>query len=446
MKNQKYRAREKDKNTYSKKGLLVGAAVSILFMFALFSWSFELTLIILLGLTIGGYFLLPDEKSRKTYKKNKFYVIGFILISGFILSIVLSSKIQRENHQGNIFYESSGSRALEGNISPDDITPEEFIDFPNKDYYFQARTDYFGFTNFTIDLNINDYVKKDFKNSFIGIWYYYDLDLDDSTLIKSLQFDLKQKGENLICGIPFNFTSSRYDHYQINYLFKIFLEMKNDPLKYIDVGARIEFNSNIQDDIVYTYKKINSYIQEGMLYEGAEGDENETRGDDAASKEIFQPSRGRGPAALALTGFILLMMYLFILVLCFVWQRFNIVQFMIIVYILLGIILLFWYVSWAANPSVEETEDGVNGVEDRLGVGFPFNVEWKWTIINFDPIRIILLIIITFVQWAILILIPLLIMTKITMVFGNLFKADEAAEKYEIKMSIRELARAVSSK
>ncbi len=437
---------------YSKKGLLVGAGVAILIMLALLSSSIEIIIMITLALVALPYFLLTDYEQRKKLRKFRYYILAFVVIMGFLLSILLFSRFQLANHQGDSFMDQSIPKSNEGFIFGQDGVSEDLIDFPDKNYYYQASTDYFGDTEFIVELTVYNYKKSDFERAFVMVLYYYDLDLQSASIIcDRLELNLSNVDGNIFSKFSFSYDPEQYSYNQINYLFKLFLEIKGDKY-YETTYSLVEFDSNLEDlgeKVNYVYKEIQPNIASGELYEGG------------TANELM-----KGPEILYTYAIIILLCYLLILVLCFVWQRFEILNFLLTIYILLGVVVLFWYITWGSeDPS-------------RLGIpnegfGVLFHMSWDLSFIsdiinaiikacndadkldwwedleyipafNLDPLRMFILAIIAMLQWIFSVGIFLLIMIKITLAFGNLFKADQLEDMYEMKLAIKDLAAAIS--
>ncbi|MHA1250174.1 MAG: hypothetical protein ACTSRP_09320 [Candidatus Helarchaeota archaeon] len=428
----------KEKRHYSGKGLALGVIVSILLMFTI-ALNINLLLIFSIVLSILS-FSIAGEKDGQILRKNKFYIFSYTIIAILILSIIISNKIALDSHEGNVYKDVSKSPYYSGSLTPYDNLDKKYFDFPDGKYYYNIRTNMSEPLNLTAKIELFGIKYEDIKSSTALLFYFYE-DYNNIKLGEMVNFTLKQADDqNLIGNVFFNFYTEKHSHHYINYIIKFLIEV-NDPLKIKKIYSIIEFNSSL-NNLEYGYFEGSRAIPEGALTSGM---------------EVLV-----APPILYNYAFVLLFAYLFIVVLCFIFQRFNLAKFMVVIYILIGFILLFWYVSWGIeNP-------------ERMGLGFPWTTSWDFSwldpntwinsftnwisnwlddnpdedyaiennnasVLNMEWLRAIMLTIIAILQWTFSIGIVLIIMIQITAAFNNIFSVDMVGSQLQIKELIKEL-------
>ncbi|MGQ4876695.1 MAG: hypothetical protein ACP6IY_21720 [Promethearchaeia archaeon] len=387
----------KDKN----KGLIIGIIISIFLMFIFLCAPLLLLLFISIFFSVIFYFFILEKRKRK---RAKWYILTFIMIASTIFTTIFSTNLIRYNHKGNIYYEKS-SRFNEASLYSFNWDKDKII-FPSESELFRVSIyDFEGYTLFNINLTLFCKI-EDIKKVMVNMSYYYDGEIDNikiiSNNIKKFEFNLKER-EYVLGSITINFTAKQYDHYKINYLFIIYVILANKNIN--ELRAIITFGCNKDDEkIKYDYFVPSGYARnyEGQAY---------------FDSNYMNILIGKG--ILPVAAFILLFSYLFILGLSFIWQRFDLANFMIIIYVVMGIILLFWYITWA-----------LDGNASRLGLPEVFDQEWKVKgivveYLNLESLRMIIILYVAIVQWCFTILMVLSLMTIVTYAFDKVFAIDK---------------------
>ncbi len=397
-----------------KKGLLIGIVISVLLMFVLLSSPMILIFFMSIFFTLIFYFFILDSKEKR--KKARWYIITYLMITGIVFGTMLSAYMAKLNHEGNTFYETT-STINEGSLYGFNWEERDVLGIPDNEL-FKARTNYFGGTQFNINLDLNKGSLEDFKRISVKTWYYYDSDIDEMRTLRGEEdFIMEEQNEGLSGNVNINFTIDQYSHHHINYLFRIYLYLED--ISEIDtVSSRIVFNANISAIYELEY----SYYMPSFLFPG---DYNEPSQDNwTYEEEDTDMNILSGAPIIFFAAFILLLSYLFLLGLGIIWQKFDIMNFMIIVYAVIAIILLFWYISW-----------GLSGHATDMGLPEMFNAE-EW-IFGLTWLRNIIIIIIGLFQWLFSVGTVLGIMMIVTIGFSRLFAFKQSIESFNEKMKAR---------
>ncbi len=174
-----------------------------------------------------------------------------------------------------------------------------------------------------------------------------------------------------------------------------------------------------------------------------------------------------GHSALSVAGFLILICYCIIMALCFIWQRFDIVVFMLVIFITIGMMILFWYIAFGIEDPSRLGWDALNSnwdmswafnwiydIDETLKNSLWGDVEdwWEevWGIesvedaarnsMNFNPLRDMLKILIALIQWFFNVGLLLIVMCLVTYAFSSMFKIDFAVKLEQLRNAISEMA------
>ncbi len=388
------------------KMFLIGSVISILVMFPILNAPLEVKLIISIFSLIIYYFTF-DKDLRKKYR---YYVIGIVIIISAISIDLFYFNYTERNHSGNIFYENSNSAINTGNIFEADNFNFDTIMLPDDDKFYVIQTNYFGNTNLSIDLTLLETNIDYIINCTFDIYYYYDNNIEELKMLAiGNEIILNNTSNHLIGKNIITYISNQYSYEQINYVFKIYI--KTDPTESIySLSAIINFQTNIDEDIYnlkYTYQRISSNYFSGLLYSGSLG---------------YGVTLIKGGNTISVAATVILITYLFIFGLSFIWQKFEIAHLLLIVYVVIGILLLFWYIFWA-----------VTGHYSDMGLN-PDTINF-WRFWVKDIVDLIIVIIAVF-QWAFTVGLVLGIMFLITKAVSAMFMADKMSQVGEMRSSM----------
>ncbi len=186
---------------------------------------------------------------------------------------------------------------------------------------------------------------------------------------------------------------------------------------WLEIAPLIDYNPLIEPFLEDDSLKIDLYVL--MLFYKLTGTNN------IYLQEVKPLDVLTGGQLINTAAFILLLAYLFILALGFVWQKLDIVSAMVIIYVVIGIILLLWYISYSLN-------------DDATAIGLPsfFNMDWPG---GLNVLRDIMIIVLAVFQWFFSIGMVLALMLIMTFAFGKLFGFSQAAQSMLQDLKIREL-------
>lgn len=391
------------------KGWLIAAVISVISGLALLNVSIEFILLILILFSGLLPFIAKDPKSKTFFRKNKYLLAIFIMISSSVLIVLTSSQIQRKNfHTGNVFREQFTPSQSEGFIFGDNSIPDEYIQVPEEFNFYRLRTEEFGHTSIQIWIELYDIEIE----SMIGtMWYYYDNNIGNAIMYnESIEFEISESDGDTFAFGNLTFISFQSSFQTINYLFKI-LAKPSDSRGFEQINLKITFETNL-DVVDYSYiESRNLPIEGGFL-----GD----------TLEITEGLGFTPTPVLLIAGFVIILSYILILALSFVWQKFDIAAYIFILYTIICIVLLFWYVTWGMENPTEI-------------IGNPiFELDWSVLAVNLNPVKDFLIAIIAIQQWVFSIGIILVVMLLITKTFTSVFNPIPG-EITRIKLQLSEL-------
>ena len=345
------------------------------------------------------YYFSCDKIERM---RIKWYLVTFCIMSVLVCGVFYKYDTQYTSHSGNVFRYNLLQYPIGTFAYPEIVYNVEDSVLIPEDRWFALKTNH-------TSLDEDEYITCNLSLVIIDI----DISNISQVLINATSADNPDPNEKLDYDYP-NLFSEKYNLslYQSgkdvkgNHSFTMHppYVYKDEEVYFKDFVYyffQIEVGLNLASSKVEVVLTIETDIIELCSSCSEDYDYSYTISE---STELFTNNY------LAVMAAVMLFSYLFLLALSFVWQKFEPVNIMFILYLFVGIIALFWYIgeAWATK-------------------GVSAGVDLSWLNFLVPQLTYILLIIICVFQWSFTIGMILGIMFFITKAFSALFMASNIA-------------------